>query len=106
MIPTATGYRLVIKPDELEEYSEGGIAIVHSKFEKGAVQIGTILSIGERAWKAFDKDAHGIPCGKPWAKVGDRVVFSKYAARFFKADNDSEEIAFLNDEDVLAVIGE
>lgn len=104
MTPIAAGYRLVIKPDDLEEYTKGGIALVHSKYEDTAVQTGTILSIGDYAWRAFDTTESGKPCGLPWAKTGDRIVFSKYAARFFQYDEDSERVAFINDQDVIAVL--
>lgn len=94
------GHRVIVKPDPLEETSKGGIVIAHgadkSRKEK-AVHIGTVVSIGKTAWKAFDD-------GEPWAEVGDRVQFAKYGGYDF--EHDGEKLRLLNDEDITAILRE
>jgi len=58
---------------------------------------GTVVRIGVNAWKAFDD-------GTPWAHVGDKVVFRKYAGEVIK-DGDVE-YRVVNDEDILCRIRE
>lgn len=103
---TPTGHRVLIKPDEIEEVSEGGIVLTHTdqakKLEEAGQVFGTIKAIGFQAWKAFGKDHSG----EPWAKVGDRVLFSKYSGFYLEDPADGENYKIVNDEDIVAVITE
>lgn len=93
------GHRVIIKPDSLEEISEGGIvmAYVDKKRQEGGIHTGTLIKIGPTAWKAFDD-------GVPWAKEGDRVYFAKYGG--YEIDHNGEKYRVMNDEDVTAIIRE
>jgi co-chaperonin GroES (HSP10) len=96
----ALGYRLIVKPDPIEETSPGGIIIAQDKKLERAGQItGTIISIGSLCWT-------GIGDGEPWAKIGDRIHFSRYAGRYIEDPSTGENNMIMNDEDVLAVIEE
>jgi co-chaperonin GroES (HSP10) len=107
------GHRLVIHRDPVEEtYGEMGL-IVHAKkdsakLEAANCQTGVILALGPDCWKAFRKiDEKGTEVeGQPWAKVGDYVLYSKYAGRNINDPftPDEEDIIIINDEDVIAVI--
>ena len=102
-----TGFRVLIRPDPIEEVSKSGIVLIASKMqerkEMAAQMTGVILAIGRTAWKAFDKG----PDWQPWAKVGDHVVYTRYGARYVPDPEDTEQtLAIINDEDVLAVINE
>ena len=93
------GHRVLIKPHLQEETSEGGIFLaVGNTFERelGATQIGTIVAVGTSAWLDFKP-------GKPWAKVGDKVYYAKYAGKDVIAGNE-EKLVIINDEDVQAII--
>lgn len=93
------GHRVLIQPEVVEEKTAGGIILAQTTKERDqqATMRGTIVSVGENAWKAFDD-------GKPWASVGDKVIFRKYAGEVIK-DGDTE-YRVVNDEDILAVIKE
>lgn len=100
------GHRVVVKQDKLEEVdpkyakakSFGLVLAEHQdiKREQNGVDTGVVLSIGETAWKDFDTD--------PWCKVGDRIAFAKHAGKYLKDGED--EVLIINDEDVVAVLGD
>ncbi|MFZ5873408.1 MAG: co-chaperone GroES [Bacillota bacterium] len=88
------GERVVIKPLPLEEVTKGGIVLpdtAKEKPQKGevvAVGSGRLLDNGQRV--AID------------LKVGDQVLYSKYAGNEVKIDG--EEYLILRENDVLGVL--
>jgi co-chaperonin GroES (HSP10) len=96
-----TGYRILVKPDDIEKVTKGGIVLVtDEKLERAAQHVGTIVAIGKQAWKAFSKKYDGAP----WASVGDRIIYSKYAGKYVKDPETQEQFVILNDEDVVAIV--
>ena len=101
------GHRLVVKPFKQEEVDEVlkaakkfGFQIVNEnqKREDASVDKGVVLSIGSTAWKDFNSE--------PWCKVGDTILFAKFAGKFIEDPETKENLCILNDEDVVAVIGD
>lgn len=93
------GHRVLIKVDELEEMSKGGIVIctdVDKERQKLALCTGTVVGVGSTAYKEFDD-------GKPWCKVGDSVYFQKYGG--LDVNDEGTMYRIVNDEDVFAVRG-
>ena len=88
------GDRVVVEPVEREERTPGGIVLPDTAREKPqegnviAVGPGRLLDSGER-----------VPLE---VKVGDRVIFSRYAGTEFKMDD--RELLVLSERDILAVI--
>ena len=100
MAETATtlkplGDRLVVKPASREETTKSGIVLPDTAKEKP--QRGTVLAAGDGR---RDDDGDRIPMD---VKVGDQVIFAKYAGTEFKLDDD--DVLILSEKDVLAVIG-
>lgn len=97
-----TGFRVLIKPDPVDDtYGETGI-IVHTesrkRMERAGQTYGTVEKIGPAAFKAFDD-------GTPWVEEGDRVIFAKYAGRFVSDPEDPDvEYIICNDEDIIGKI--
>lgn len=89
------GDRLVIKPAGREVETASGIVLPDTAKEKP--QRGTVLAAGEGR---RDEDGDRIPLD---VKVGDEVLFAKYAGTEFKLDD--QELLILAEKDVLAVIG-
>jgi co-chaperonin GroES (HSP10) len=98
-------HRIIVKPRKVEEANETykkmkalGLEIPDTndrKREDKAVEIGTVVSIGDTAF--LDFKANVIP------KVGDSVYYAKYSGKTVKDSDDSEYLA-LNDEDIIAII--
>jgi chaperonin GroES len=86
------GERVVIKPLPREEISKGGIVLPDTAKEKP--QEGEIIAVGPGK---LSEDGKRIAME---VKVGDKVVYSKYAGTEFKLDE--EEVVILRESDILA----
>jgi chaperonin GroES len=89
------GSRVVIKALEREEMTKSGLVLPDTAKEKP--EKGKVLSVGPGD-RHPDTGAR-IPVE---LKVGDQVLFQKYAGTEFKIDD--EELLILSEKDVLAVI--
>lgn len=90
------GERVVVKVLESEEKTKSGIVLPDTAKEKP--QLGKILAVGPG--KILDN-------GQKVAldvKVGDKVLFAKYAGTEVKLDG--EEYMVLKENDILAIIPE
>lgn len=99
------GHKVIVKPDDIEEVTEGGIVltgVINERLEKAGINRGILVAYGNQAWRAFSNDFTGMP----WANVGDYVLYSKYAGKLIQDPIDGTEYMIMNDEDVLAVITE
>ena len=88
--------RVVVKPLEREEVTKSGIVLPDTVTEKP--QEGTIEAVGngrynEQTGKRVELDV----------KVGDRVMYAKYAGSEVKVDD--VDYLILSEKDILAVVG-
>jgi chaperonin GroES len=92
------GDRVVVEPLEEDEmtFADGELVLPDTAKEKP--QQGKVLAVGAGR---LDEDGDRIPME---VKVGDVVVYAKYAGTSFKA-KDGKEILFLKESDVLAILG-
>jgi chaperonin GroES len=88
------GDRLVVKPASREETTKSGIVLPDTAKEKP--QRGTVIAAGQGR---LDDDGDRIPME---VKVGDEVIYAKYAGTEFKVDE--EDVLILSEKDVLAVV--
>jgi chaperonin GroES len=98
-IKTATklqplGDRVVVKPTPREEMTKSGIVLPDTAKEKP--QEGEILAVGPGA---FDNDGKRIAMD---VKVGQKVLYGKYAGTEFKLDDD--ELLIVSQKDILAIV--
>ncbi len=89
--------RVVIRPQEKEEKTRGGIFLPDTA-SKEKPQEGTIMAVGEG--KVDDKGKR-TPIA---VKVGDKVLFAKYAGTDIKIED--EDYLILAEKDILAVVNE
>ena len=85
--------RVVIKNVETEEVTKGGIVLPGSAKEKP--QMAEVLAVGPG----------GLVDGKEvkmQVKVGQKVIYSKYAGTEVKIDN--QELILVRQSDILAVV--
>ena len=87
------GDRVIIKQDEAEERTAGGLVLAHDSKEKP--QSGTVLAVGEGK---LDKDGNLVPVP---VKVGDKVIYGKYGGTEITVDG--EEVMILRADDIYAV---
>ena len=89
------GDRLIVEPIEQEETTAGGILLPETAKEKP--QEGKVIAAGPGA---RDENGERIPMD---VKIGDRVLFAKYAGTEVKLAED-EKILVLKESDVLAIV--
>lgn len=88
------GDRVVVRVIEQEERTRGGIVLPDTAKEKP--QQGEVLAVGSGA---VLENGERRPLE---VKVGDRVIFSKYAGTEVKIEG--EEVLILSERDILAAI--
>lgn len=88
------GARVLVEPIEQEEVTPGGIVLPETAKEKP--QQGTVLAVGpgER-----DDKGNRIPMD---VKVGDKVLFAKYAGTEVKMDG--KKMLILRESDILGIL--
>lgn len=88
------GDRVVVKAIEVEEKTASGIVLPDTAKEKP--QQGEVLAVG--SGKLLE-NGQRVPME---VKVGDKVVYSKFAGTEFKQGD--EELLILNERDILGII--
>lgn len=92
-------HRALVKPKEVEKTTASGIVIpdTTTRKEQAACDEGIILALGDTFGKDFG--AGVLP------KVGDKIMFAKYAGKFVK-DSDGTDLVLLNDDDIICIVTE
>lgn len=88
------GDRVLIKREDAEEKTSGGIIIPETSKEKPSK--GTVVAVGDGA---RDEKGNLIPMN---LKAGDKVFFSKWGGTEIKVDD--EELIIMKESDILAII--
>lgn len=86
------GKRILVKPQEVEKTTPGGLVIPPSAQEGEKPVMGVVVKLG-----TGEKDF------KFTVKEGDTVYFKKYAPDEFEAEGETYFV--LSEEDILAVVG-
>lgn len=86
--------RVVVRPNDAEETTAGGIVLPDAAKEKQ--QRGTVIAVGPgRMLDSGQRSPVGV-------KVGDEVLFGKYGGTEIELDGD--EVKILRESDILAKI--
>jgi chaperonin GroES len=85
--------RVVVKPLPREEVTKSGIVLPDTVKEKP--QEGEIIAAGPGRLDDGERQPMDV-------KVGDKVLYAKYAGTEFKLDDD--EVLILSEKDILAVL--
>jgi co-chaperonin GroES (HSP10) len=90
-------HRLILKLDSLEEVTKSGIVLPKDliKKERKAIEIGTVVAIGETAFKDYGGNVNTV-------SIGDRVIIAQYSGKEIE-DVDGTIYVVINDEDVLTI---
>lgn len=86
--------RIVVEPKEIESKTAGGIVIPDTADKDKPMQ-GTVIAIG--AGKYYDGKVMPLQ-----VKVGDKILFGKYAGTNFKFEE--REYLVMREEDVMGVL--
>jgi len=98
-LPQPTGWRILVLPFKMKDKTEGGLYLGQETVERQQVasQCGNVLAMGSECYQ----DKKRYPSG-PWCKVGDWVVFARYAGS--RIEIEGVEVRLLNEDEVLATI--
>lgn len=90
------GDRIVVKQDEAQETTAGGLYIAADSKEKP--QTGVVLAVGEGK---INNEGNHLPMP---VKEGDRVLYGKYGGT--EVDVDGVKVMILRADDIYAVFAE
>ena len=98
-LPMPTGWRMLILPFRMKEKTDGGIIMGTETIDRQQVasQCGNVVAMGDACY--VDKERY--PNG-PWCKVGDWVVFARYAGS--RIEIEGGEVRLLNEDEILATV--
>jgi co-chaperonin GroES (HSP10) len=112
------GNRILVKPDELEEVTEGGIVLPESvkNRHEDAAGYGYVIAVGSDAYthsvsttkRHIDgtfrmAEQTSLGYSSPWVKPGDRVAFRPYVG-LNSTGEDGVKYLLFNDEDIIAKV--
>lgn len=99
------GHRVIVRVDNVEETDDvykavkkAGLYVpdhLKNREQKSLCQ-GVVTHVGRTAFRDFGD-------GEPWASVGDRVLFVKYAGSEYLDPETKELYRFINDVDIFGV---
>ena len=94
-VPQPVGYRILIRPRGVIEKTKGGIILTDSSKDSQAYlnSVGQIIAMGEECYS--DRK-------KPWCKVGDWVIFGRYAGARISVQK--VKMLLLNDDEIIATL--
>lgn len=91
----ATGHRLLLLADVVEEVTSGGIVLPKKavKAEQDMAVIATVVEVGFDCW--CDKQAD-------FCDVGDKVLIGQYVGKFHESPVDGKIYRFVSDLDIIS----
>lgn len=91
---SATGHRILLRPEAVEPVSKGGILLPSKtvEAEKNNGVFAVVVEVGHDAWADKSTD---------YCAVGDRVLVGKYTGMFSTSPKDGKEYRFVNDLDII-----
>ena len=94
-VPQPVGYRILIRPRGIIEKTKGGIILTDLSKDSQAYlnSVGQIIAMGEECYS--DRK-------KPWCKVGDWVIFGRYAGARISVQK--VKMMLLNDDEIIATL--
>ena len=97
-LPEPSGYRILVLPFTPKNKTKGGILFSQESLDKARISTtcGYVLKMGDLAYKDTEK------FGKPWCKVGDWVIFGRYAGARVSVQN--VKMVLLNDDEIIATL--
>jgi co-chaperonin GroES (HSP10) len=90
----ATGHRVLLLGDQIEEVTAGGIVLPRktAEAEQNLSVWATVVEIGHDAWADKTND---------YCQVGDKVLVGKYTGMFCESPLDKKTYRFINDLDII-----
>ena len=93
----ATGHRLLLATQPVEQKTESGIIFIEKTLEKekNVATVCTVVEIGHDCWSDKSTD---------YCQVGDKVLVGQYVGKFQTSHKDGKEYRFVADLDVISTL--
>lgn len=110
-LPKPKGWRILIKPIEVQERTEGGLYLPEEtkKAQEYLRYVGQVVAMGDLCYRhekfrGEGDDPRHVPA--PWCEVGDYVAHGQYSGQevLVKTEDGVEKYRLVNDDEILAVI--
>ena len=91
------GWRVLIKPQEINEISKGGIILTTDSIkerEQMGNTTGIVIAMGTQCYADEPE---------PWCQLGDKVIFAKYAGLVYLG-KDGNQYRMINDKDITGTL--
>ena len=94
-VPQPVGYRILLRPRGVVEKTKGGIILTETNKDSQSYlnSVGQIIAMGAECYS--DRK-------RPWCKVGDWVIFGRYAGARVSVQN--VKMVLLNDDEIIATM--
>jgi co-chaperonin GroES (HSP10) len=94
-VPQPVGYRILLRPRGVVEKTKGGIILTETNKDSQSYlnSVGQIIAMGAECYS--DRKS-------PWCKVGDWVIFGRYAGARVSVQN--VKMVLLNDDEIIATM--
>lgn len=104
ILPEVQGWKLLLLPLKPKEKTDGGIIKPESVLDVEALTAtyGKVFAIGDLAYTRADMLDPVTKERRPWCKVGDIVLFGKYAG--LRVKYMGLDVRLINDDEVIAVV--
>lgn len=99
-IPEPTGWRMLVKPYEVEAKTATGLILVEEskQYADAATYIGQVVRMGPDCYQ-------GAKFAQAWCQVGDWVMFARHVGQAIEVKQPNGKVAryrMINDDDVRA----
>lgn len=103
-LPEPVGYRMLVKPYEIESVSKGGIVLVEEsrQYADVATYAGKVVKMGPECYHPSRFDSR-------WCKVGDNVIFARNVGQKIEIKCPGgavDRYLMINDADVRAKVSD
>jgi len=97
------GWRIMIRDHIPAKVTHGGVILADESVQHAEHlnYVGQVVEMGPDCYKHAK-----FQQGGPWCKIGDFIVFGRYAGQRIKFKGSDVTYRFVNDDEVLAVISD
>jgi co-chaperonin GroES (HSP10) len=99
------GWRVLIRPYEPPEESQGGIVIAREALESEEylTYVGQIVAMGSECYKAVTRSGIELANINPKPKVGDWVIYGTYGGQKVRMKNGVKYL-LMNDDGIMGIV--
>jgi co-chaperonin GroES (HSP10) len=104
-VPIAVGWKVIVKPRKGKTESETGIDLSATvEAQEHLVYLGTLIEVGEAAFKTKTAGGLDMSTWKVRPQVGDHVIFAPYGGLRIRQRGEKQPLILMNDTDIMGIV--